>query len=137
MAGKVDTVCFDKTGTLTFEGLSMMALRPVACAAAASTAAGDDDDSAAFEEEVAADCVGVFCELDAPPASQRESLALCMAACQAVRLLETPTGVEMARKPPRPHPPARIPAHDDCITQSLHHRLTHPAPAPRWATPSR
>lgn len=89
MAGKVDTVCFDKTGTLTFEGLSMMALRP------ARTAEGGEE--AEFEAEVSAEAVGGCCALGAPPRGQRESLALCMASCQAVRLLDTPSGVEMAR----------------------------------------
>lgn len=92
MAGKVDTVCFDKTGTLTFEGLSMMALRPVRTAEGAQ--------SVEFEEEVSADSVRGFCNLDAAPQTQRESLALCMAACQAVRLLDTPDGLEMARSFP-------------------------------------
>ena len=91
LAGKVDCVCFDKTGTLTFEGLSMKAIRRVAL----DPLPGG---GAAFEAETGAEEVAAAC-CCAEAADAHSSLALCMAACQAVRQLRTAEGLELVGDP--------------------------------------
>ena len=88
MAGRITRVCFDKTGTLTFDGMTMLAVRPLMPDGAAFGDEVSAPGSAMFDEEVLAAEVPGACAVSAATTPQ-ERMALVMAACQSLRLLGT------------------------------------------------
>ena len=88
MAGRITRVCFDKTGTLTFDGMTMLAVRPLMPDGAAFGDEVSAPGSAMFDGEVPAAEVPAACAVAASTTPQ-ERMALVMAACQSLRLLGT------------------------------------------------
>ena len=89
MAGRITRVCFDKTGTLTFDGMTLLAMLPLAQGSGGAAFPGGACAAAErplFAEEVsAATAQDACCKAAAAAALGR--LALVMAACQSLRLL--------------------------------------------------
>ena len=86
MAGRITRVCFDKTGTLTFDGMTMLAVRPLMPDGAAFGDEVSAPGAVMFDDEVPAAEVPGKCAVVSATTPQ-ERMALVMAACQSLRLL--------------------------------------------------
>ena len=88
MAGRITRVCFDKTGTLTYDGMTMLAVRPLMPDGATFGDEVSAPGAAMFADEVPAAEVPGACAVAAATTPQ-ERMVLVMAACQSLRLLGT------------------------------------------------